>query len=93
MGTAKIKVPGESASRPIQIEFKWIGRDEIKNLFEDLSTRTDMDIVKDIVVGWKGVDAPFSIENLELLLNSYPSAALAIFEAFNKEMVEAKVKN
>jgi hypothetical protein len=91
--TAQISVPGESKPAKLEIEFKWLGREGIKQFFEGLDGRKDDDALGEIVLNWRGVDAEYTRENFSALLDNYPQAAMAIFEAFRTEALEAKAKN
>jgi len=88
-----ISIPGEAKPVPIDIEFKHLGRDGLKDFFEHLEGKTDIEALNDIVLDWKGVDATFCEESLNELLNNYPSAAMSLFDAYRREAMEAKAKN
>lgn len=90
---AAISIPGEAAPVAIEVEYRHLGREALIAYFDGLPGRPDLDALADIVVGWSGVDAPFSRETLAALLDAYPTAALALFEAFRRECLEAKAKN
>lgn len=90
---AQISIPGQEKPGQIEVEFKHLGRDGLKEFFGNLDGKTDVEALLDIALDWKGVDGDFSTENFELLLNNYPSAAFSLFEAFRKEAIEAKAKN
>lgn len=88
-----ISVAGEAKPAQIEIEFKYLGREGIKAFFESLEGKQDIEALGEIVTNWRGVDAEFSRDNLAQLLDNYPQAAMAIFEAFRTEALEAKAKN
>ena len=90
-----IPVPGKDKDTVIRVKFKYLDRDELKEYFDSLTTEgiKDEDALGEIVLGWKGVDAEFSQENLATLLRKYPRAAEAFFTAFQKEALKAKVGN
>lgn len=89
----QISIPGQPTPAQIDAEYKHLTRDELREFFEHLEGKKDADALGEIVVGWKGVDVDFDAGALEELLNNYPSAALAFFEAFRREALEAKAKN
>jgi hypothetical protein len=91
--TAYITVPGEKKPAALEIEFKWLGKQGIKDYFEQLTGKDDLEALSEIVVGWGGVDAEFNRDTFAQLLDVYPQAAMAIFEAFRAEALEAKAKN
>jgi hypothetical protein len=90
---AQISIPGEASPARVEVEFRHLGREALTTYFQGLEGRSDLDALADIVVGWSGVDAAFSREALAALLDAYPTAALALFEAFRRECLEAKAKN
>ena len=91
-----IVTPGGGEGK-IKFEFKHMGRKALKAFFESLGegegARQDNDALLDIIQGWEGVDEKFSPEALDTLLDNYPSAAKAIFEAYNRGLFEGKQKN
>lgn len=90
---AQLSIPGEAKPASIDVQFKHLGREALKEFFEGLEGKQDIDALAQIVTGWRGVDVEFSIENLTLLLDNYPSAAMSFFNAFRKEALESKEKN
>lgn len=90
---AEISVAGEAKPAQIEAEFKHLGREALRGYFEALEGKSDLDALAEILVGWKGVDEPYSAAALEVLLDNYPSAALGFFEAFRREALGAKAKN
>ncbi len=91
-----IPVPGGKAGK-VTILFKHKGKKALQEFFESLQSegeqRTDVDALADLVAGWEGVDDKFSEENLGLLLDAYPGAAMALFDAYRTEVLEARAKN
>lgn len=88
-----VSVAGEAKPEQIEMEFKYLGRDALKEYFQSLEGKTDSDALGEIVLNWRLVDAEYSPENLAILLNNYPGAALSVFETFRREVMEAKTKN
>lgn len=93
--TAKVplSVPGQDKPANVDIEFKHLSRPKIKTYFEGLEGKTDTDALGEIIIGWKGIDEDYSPEALQELLDNYPAAAGELFEAFRKELMEARRKN
>ena len=93
--TAKVplSVPGESKRATVDVEFKHLSRKAIQEFFQNLEGKTDAESLGEIIVGWKGIDAPFSAQSLETLLDNYPAAGRELFEAFRVELMEARAKN
>ena len=91
-----ITTPGGGEGK-VTFQFKHLGRKALKSFYESLGegeeARKDHEALMDLIAGWKGVDTPFSAEALETLLDNYPSASMALFDAYNKALFEAKQKN
>ena len=77
--------------------FKHKGKTELQEFFASISDtekpRADIDSVMEVLVGWEGVDQKFSKENVEILLENYFGAAIAILNAYSTGYFEAKEKN
>lgn len=86
-----IPVPG---GRPANVSFtfKHKTRDELKDLLAGLEGREDVDVVLEITTGW-GIDEAFEEDNVAILLQNYPGAALAIIDTFLKEVSGARRGN
>ena len=72
-------------------------KDELQAFFDSITNtekpRADLDAVLDVLVGWEGVDQKFSKENVEILLENYVGAHIAILNAYSTGYFEAKEKN
>lgn len=62
-------------------------------LYGEHEGRGDVDALMEIVAGWSGVDAEFSRENLERLLQNYGGSAFAIAAGYRDALVGARAKN
>ena len=78
---------------PLQLELKHRRKSELREFVASLEGRTDEELVADLVVGWKDVDAEFSPEALTDLLEEYSGAAVAIWTEYQKAYAEAARKN
>ena len=94
-----IPVPG-GAEGKITFSFKHKGKKDLQAYFSSLANteeggeaKTDIEALLELVEGWDGVSEKFSPENLEKLLDSYPGAALALYETYRKELLEGRAKN
>lgn len=93
-----IPVPGGSTAK-VKFVLKHKSRSALKEFFNSLTSteggesRPDHEALMELVDGWEGVDQPFSQENLETLVDNYPGAARAIFDAYNSALFEAREKN
>lgn len=93
-------IPGGVEGK-LTVIFRHKGKKELKAFFEGLgaaeasddAVKTDADALMELIEGWEGVDEKFSKENLETLLDSYPTSALALYETYRQEMLEGRVKN
>lgn len=88
-----VTIPGQAKPAEIEIEFRHFSREKMREYFDSLIGKTDVESLVQIVVGWSGIDEAFSQEALEKLCDNFPSAAAAIFETFRNEHFEARRKN
>lgn len=88
-----ISVAGQSRPAEIDVEYRYLSKSEIKTYFDGIQSKDDADALSEIIVGWSGVDAAYSREALDTLLGNYPAAASDLFDAFRRELLEAKRKN
>lgn len=88
-----ISVPGQAKPAEIEVEFNYFTRKALRDYFDHISGKEDVEALGEIIVGWSGVDVPYSPEALAELLDNYPAAAGDLFEAFRREVLEAKRKN
>lgn len=93
-GTATIAVPGGEAAT-LKLVFKHKTRDEAKAFFERAAKSDEKEsaLMLEVIAGWEDVDAPFSEENLALLLQNYHNAPNAIFQAYMAELSTARRGN
>lgn len=89
----QISIPGADKPAALEIEFKHLARPKIKEFFEGLEGKTDAEALGEIIVGWVGVDAPYSADSLQTLLDNYPAAGGELFEAFRRDLLESRRKN
>lgn len=81
------------------VEFRHKGRKAFREFVETFTAdkegdvRSDADALDEIIADWKGVDAPYSKEALETLLDNFPAAARELFSAYNAALFEGKVDN
>lgn len=90
--TVDIPVAGQG-TKPLTLEFKYHDREALSHFINTLAGRKDDEILADIVLGWKGVDADFNAAALAQLLKAYPGAAGAIVRKFLEEASGARAKN
>lgn len=88
-----VSIPGQDKPQAIEMEFRHMSREAMREYFESLPGQSDAEALARIVVGWSDVDQAFSPEALAVLLDNYPSAAGLIFETYRNELFEARRKN
>jgi hypothetical protein len=88
-----ITVPGQDKPAMVEMEFKHMSREAVREYFENLAGKSDAEALAVVVVGWSGVDEAYSQEALAVLLDNFPSAAASIFDTFRSELFEARRKN
>lgn len=92
-----VEIPTPNGGGTIKVEFAHKGRKALAKFFESLTSgdaeRQDADALCEIIVGWEGVDQKFSKAALEAMLDAYPTAGKALFDAYLPAMLEGKVKN
>lgn len=93
--TAKValSVPGKAAMEVIDVEYKHHNRQQLKEFYEGLPGKSDLEMLTEIMVGWKGPDAAFGRESLETMIENYPASAGELFEGFRKNLQESRAKN
>ena len=101
----KITVPGQYEAGTMKLTFKYMPKKALFEFFESHREEYDGDgelvkessaddvMLAEIIVGWKGMDAEYNQENLKIFLVNYPAAAGEIIVAYNKLVLESRVKN
>ncbi len=91
----QISIPGIEKPGTINVEFAHLTRQALKAFYEEMKTSEENDAfhLRKIIVGWSGVDTPYSTEALDDLLDHYPAAARELFAAYSAELMESKRKN
>lgn len=85
-----ITVPGQAKPEIVEMEFRYVPEEERQKL---LSGRTTEDFLLDVVIGWRDVDADFSVDNLKRLFANHARSQLDVLETFNRELFGAREKN
>lgn len=88
-----LTVPGQDRPVVVDVEFKHLSRPQLKEFFDGIKDKSDIEALGEIMLSWKGIDAAYSQESLEKLVNNYPTAAGELFETFHRELMEARRKN
>lgn len=101
-----LSVPGAAAAAAIEMTFKHKGRTALDAWMKkpallrvEGKSISDAEYLAEVVVGWSGVkdddgnDVPFTVENLEKLIEAYPASGQEIFSAYVAQLTEARAKN
>ena len=88
-----VHVPGQDKPVEVEFEFAHMTRDEYAAFSERTKGQEDAEVLGVILRGWKGVDAPFTAENLAKLLTQYHSAAYSIASTYGAELTRARLGN
>lgn len=98
IATVQIPLHGdEGGVCPVKMTFLHRSRDEFeewrKGVAErDSSVESEAKTLMECVVGWE-LDDEFTVENMQLLLNKYGGASLAIFSKYREELHPQRIKN
>ena len=98
--TAPVAIPlpgGETAT--MDFTFAHMGRTALQEFLADVKDLPDGEAIRKIVADWSGVAGadgkplPSTAENIVAMLDNYHGAALAILQAYIRELTGARVKN
>jgi hypothetical protein len=90
--TVDVPVAGHD-TMPLEVEFRHKRRAEMQEWFESFASRDELDCLMEIINGWFNVDAPFSRDNLDELLQEYPQAAKTIAAAYTAQLTGFRLGN
>jgi len=92
--SVKIPVPGGEVVT-ITMEYKHMTKDQYRAFIEQEKTkkRSDEAAIQDIAVGWEGVEAEFTPENVHEFCQQYHGAATRIAQTFIEELTQYKAGN
>lgn len=88
-----LSIPGNDRPAVVTLEFKHLNKKAMKEFFTGLEGKTDAEALSEVLLGWEDIDAPYSPESLETLLDNYPASAGEIFETYRQELLESRRKN
>lgn len=91
--SVSITEPGKKEPTIITVTYRYKTREELADFVERTKDAQVADTLCEIVSGWDGVDAPFSSENLKIMVGNYMPAGLEMLKAYYQELAESKVKN
>lgn len=85
--------PGAGASESIAVTFAHRGRKELSELAERMGEMSVLDLLCEMMTGWKDVPLDFTRENVERLCDMYPAFPDAVIATYRRELTEARRKN
>lgn len=79
---------------PVSVEFTFRhrSRDDLQAFIDGSPKRSDVENIMDMATAWELSDA-FTAESVQLLVQNYISAPLAIFQSYLDELVKARTGN
>ena len=91
--SVQITVPGQEEPATVELIFNYMSKTKALEFFSDMKGKTDVEALTILIAGWGGFDVPFSKAALETFLDNYPAAAFEIIQAFNRNLLESRIKN
>lgn len=93
--TVRITVPGVPEPVAIEMEFAHKSVDDLRTWMDEIKDRAANDgtTIRQIVRGWRGVDADFSEDAIVKLVKNYPASAVEIVEQYLRALTESRAKN
>lgn len=97
--TVQVPVAGEASSAPLVLLFRHKGKRDLRAWIEGATGQRDAEFLGAVVANWEGVQdengqaVPFTPEAFDKLLDTYAAAGDAIFNAYLRELTEARSKN
>ncbi len=85
--------PGAGADESIVVTFKYRGRKELETMVAETADKTVLDLLLDVMTGWRDVPLDFTRENVEKLCDLYPAFPSAVLLTYKRELTEARRKN
>lgn len=76
----------------MEFTFKHRTKSELDVFGKALAGRSDGEAFMEMLTGWE-FEEEFNRESVDLLLENYMGAALAVYDTYKNELVQAKVKN
>ena len=89
----QITVPGQEDTASVELTFNYMPKTKALEFFSEMKGKTDVEALTTLIAGWDGFDVPFSKAALETFLDNYPAAAFEIIQAFNRNLLESRIKN
>ena len=92
----EIQIPG-GEKQTIECEFKHRTATQLKEWLSALDKMEEpmknAEFVLEFVIGWSGVDVPFSKENVAQLVDNYHTAASSMRDTYLQELTTARLGN
>lgn len=87
-----VPMPGRNVPYDVLMTFRHRTKQQLAEFVAARADKDDVESVMDMVTGWS-LPEPFDAENVELLLEHYIGAALAIYNTYVTELTGARRKN
>jgi len=85
--------PGKKTPTTVKMTFRYKNREEIVEFSERIKNKPTEEALTEIVVGWDGIDAECTPENIGALVKNYLPAGFEILNAYYRELSASRVKN
>jgi hypothetical protein len=91
---AKVGIPIPGGD-PVDVtfEFKAMARSKLKAFGDDMKDKENSEFLLPLVVGWDGVEAPYSQEALSELLDQYIGSGRVIWDTYVAELTASRSGN
>lgn len=90
----QVTVPGVKTPETITLTCKYRTSEQLDEFtVGSKKETTNVDFVKQTVIGWGGIDEPFTAENLEKFLKAYPASSGEIVAQYYDLSLGSRVKN
>ncbi|MBI3096338.1 MAG: hypothetical protein HYY97_15830 [Rhodocyclales bacterium] len=77
----------------IKVEYRYFTRKQMAAWAADLSKKTPLECLTEVMVGWSDYEEAYSPAALEEMLDNYPTSERELFNVFRRELLESKAKN
>ncbi len=77
----------------VEVQFRHLGAKAFADWIEAGAEKTTTEALAEVVCDWRGIDAPYTRDNLGRLFDQFPASARALIVAYRRELFEARTKN
>jgi len=79
-------------TQPVKMEFRHRSKDEVKALYEPAEGRDDAKFILEMLASWE-LEDELNEASVQLLLQNYQGAGLAIHRKYLEELTQARLGN